>query len=85
MSTPALRPTQPRTQQLPLFLPGGDGDCTVPSIAVTVREWSYTSTSSIRLHDMYRDNFTSYWRESRNSHVLLGFNPASNNIRLFNK
>jgi hypothetical protein len=60
---------------------GSDVDCTGSSIAVAEHEWIYTSTPSIRLHDMYRDKFISY----RNSHVLLGFSLTSNNIRSFKK
>jgi hypothetical protein len=49
---PALRPTQPPIQWVPLFFPGGKG---VSSRVNVNNEWSYTSTPPLCLHGVKGD------------------------------
>jgi len=39
-------------------LPTREADCSPLSRAEVIHEWSHTSIPPIRLHDVYRDNFT---------------------------
>ena len=58
-----LGPIQPPSQWLSEFTRlGHEADHSPPTSAEVKNQWSYTSTSPIRLHDYYRYNFTLFLR-----------------------